>query len=193
VFCFDEKTQCQALDRPQPSLPMKPGRASTMTHDYRRHVTVDLFAAMNLGSGEILHDVRDTHTGRDVLAFFKWIDRHVPTHRQSPPWQSRPQRRHQNRDAPLGSRPPRHQRRWWMVEDRRQVGDEPEHGDAASRLEEPPTYRRLPKGSMLDPHKSCDPTAATRPPDRHRVAEQPREVPMGGWYREWTFRCGVFY
>ena len=77
VFCFDEKTQCQALDRTQPSLPMKPGRASTMTHDYRRHGTVDLFAAMNLGTGEILHDVRDTHTGRDVLAFFKWIDRHV--------------------------------------------------------------------------------------------------------------------
>lgn len=79
VFCFDEKTQCQALDRTQPSLPMKPGRASTMTHDYRRHGTVDLFAAMNVGTGEILHDVRDTHTGRDVLAFFKWIDRHVPT------------------------------------------------------------------------------------------------------------------
>jgi transposase len=78
VFCFDEKTQCQALDRTQPSLPMKPGRAGTMTHDYRRHGTVDLFAAMNLGTGEILHDVRDTHTGRDVLAFFKWIDLHVP-------------------------------------------------------------------------------------------------------------------
>ena len=78
VFCFDEKTQCQALDRTQPSLPMKPGRAGTMTHDYRRHGTVDLFAAMNLGTGEILHEVRDTHTGRDVLAFFKWIDLHVP-------------------------------------------------------------------------------------------------------------------
>lgn len=78
VFCFDEKTQCQALDRTQPSLPMKPGRAGTMTHDYRRHGTVDLFAAMNLATGEILHDVRDRHTGRDVLAFFKWIDLHVP-------------------------------------------------------------------------------------------------------------------
>jgi len=78
VFCFDEKTQCQALDRTQPSLPMKPGRANTMTHDYKRHGTVDLFAAMNLATGEILHDVRATHTGRDVLAFFKWIDLHVP-------------------------------------------------------------------------------------------------------------------
>ena len=77
VFCFDEKTQCQALDRTQPSLPMKPGRAGTMTHDYKRHGTVDLFAAMNLASGEVLHDIRSSHTGRDVLAFFKWIDLHV--------------------------------------------------------------------------------------------------------------------
>jgi transposase len=78
VFCFDEKTQVQALDRTQPSLPMKPGRAGTMTHDYRRHGTVDLFAAMNLATGEVLHDLRERHTGRDVLAFFKWIDLHVP-------------------------------------------------------------------------------------------------------------------
>jgi hypothetical protein len=80
VFSFDENTQCEALDRTQPSLPMKPGRASTMTHDYRRHGTVDPFAEMNLGTGEILHDVRDTHTGRDVLALFKWIDLQVPAY-----------------------------------------------------------------------------------------------------------------
>ena len=49
VFSFDEKTQCQALDRTQPSLPMKPGRAGTMTHDYKRNGTVDLFAALNVG------------------------------------------------------------------------------------------------------------------------------------------------
>jgi transposase len=54
VFSYDEKTQCQALDRTQPSLPMKPGRAGTMTHDYKRHGTVDLFAAMNLATGEVL-------------------------------------------------------------------------------------------------------------------------------------------
>ena len=51
VFSFDEKTPCQALDRTQPSLPMKPGRAGTLTHDYKRHGTVDLFAAMNVGTG----------------------------------------------------------------------------------------------------------------------------------------------
>lgn len=78
VFSFDEKTQCQALDRTQPSLPLKPGRAKTMTHDYRRHGTVDLFAAMNIATGEVLHSTRKRHTGADVLAFFKWIDLHVP-------------------------------------------------------------------------------------------------------------------
>ncbi len=78
VFSFDEKTQCQALDRTQPSLPMKPGRAGTMTHDYKRHGTTDLFAALNVATGEVLYDCRKHHTGADVLAFFKLIDLHVP-------------------------------------------------------------------------------------------------------------------
>jgi transposase len=77
VFSFDEKTQCQALDRTQPSLPMKPGRARTMTHDYRRHGTTDLFAALNVATGEVLYDCRKRHTGTDVLAFFKLIDLHI--------------------------------------------------------------------------------------------------------------------
>jgi transposase len=78
VFSFDEKTQCQALDRTQPSLPMKPGRAGTMTHDYKRHGTTDLFAALNVATGEVLYDCRKHHKGADVLAFLKLIDLHVP-------------------------------------------------------------------------------------------------------------------
>ncbi len=78
VFSFDEKTQCQALDRTQPSLPLKPGRGGTMTHDYRRHGTTDVFAALNVVTGEVLYDCRKHHTGKDVLAFFKLIDLHVP-------------------------------------------------------------------------------------------------------------------
>jgi len=77
VFCVDEKTQVQALDRTQPSLSMVPGRAGTTTHDYKRNGTLDLFAALNVGSGAVLHDTRRSHTGRDVLAFFRWIDMHV--------------------------------------------------------------------------------------------------------------------
>lgn len=78
VFSFDEKTQCQALDRTQPSLPMKRGRAGTMTHDCKRHGTTDLFAALNIASGEVLYDTHNQHTAKDVLAFFKLIDMHVP-------------------------------------------------------------------------------------------------------------------
>lgn len=77
VFSFDEKTQCQALDRTQPSLPMRRGRAGTMTHDYRRHGTTDLFAALNIATGEVLTDCRRRHTAADVLRFFKLIDLHV--------------------------------------------------------------------------------------------------------------------
>src|SRR2546421_3509966 len=78
VFSFDEKTQCQALDRTQPSLPLKPGRAGTMTHDYKRNGTVDLFAAMNLTTGQVLTEFRKTHKGADVLRFFKQMDAAVP-------------------------------------------------------------------------------------------------------------------
>src|SRR3954463_11387418 len=78
VFSFDEKTQCQALDRTQPSLPMKPGRAGTMTHDYKRNGTIDLFAAMNIATGEVLTDLTKGHSGTDVLRFFKQIDANVP-------------------------------------------------------------------------------------------------------------------
>ncbi len=78
AFSFDEKTQCQALDRTQPSLPMVRGRAGTMTHDYKRHGTTDLFAALNIATGETITACRKRHTAADVLAFFKTIDKAVP-------------------------------------------------------------------------------------------------------------------
>jgi len=73
VFSFDEKTQVQALDRTQPSLPMRPGRAGTMTYDYKRHGTVDLFAALNVANGEVLTNFQQHHAAADVLRFFKQI------------------------------------------------------------------------------------------------------------------------
>jgi transposase len=78
VLSFDEKTQCQALDRTQPSLPLRPGRAGTMTHDYKRNGTIDLFAALNIATGEVITECRRRHAAVDVLAFFKKIDRSVP-------------------------------------------------------------------------------------------------------------------
>jgi transposase len=78
VFSYDEKTQCQALDRTQPSLPLRPGRAGTMTHDYKRNGTIDLFAAMNIATGEVLTGFQKRHAATDVLRFFKEIDASVP-------------------------------------------------------------------------------------------------------------------
>jgi transposase len=78
VFSFDEKTQVQALDRTQPSLPMKRGRAQTMTHDYKRNGTTDLFAALDIATGKVITGFRDSHAGEDVLRFFRQIDKIVP-------------------------------------------------------------------------------------------------------------------
>ena len=80
VFSFDEKTQVQALDGTQPSLPLKPGRAETMTHDYKRNGTTDLFAALNVATGEVIYDTKPRHSAKEVLGFFKLIDLHVPRH-----------------------------------------------------------------------------------------------------------------
>ena len=77
VFSFDEKTQVQALDRTQPSLPMKRGRGATMTHDYKRHGTTDLFAAMNIATGQVLYGTKNRHSAKEVLDFFRFIDLHV--------------------------------------------------------------------------------------------------------------------
>lgn len=74
VFSVDEKSQIQALDRTQPGLPMKRGRAGTMTHDYKRNGTTTLFAALNVLTG----DCRARHTHQDFLAFVRKLDRQTP-------------------------------------------------------------------------------------------------------------------
>ena len=56
---------------------MKKGRGATMTHDYKRHGTTDLFAAMNVATGEVLHDTKARHSSKEVLDFFKFIDANV--------------------------------------------------------------------------------------------------------------------
>ena len=78
MFSFDEKTQVQALDRTQPSLPMRRGRANTMTHNYQRNGTVELFAALNVATSEMMTQCHKRHTAADVLEFFKILDRSVP-------------------------------------------------------------------------------------------------------------------
>ena len=79
VFCFDEKTQCQALDRTQPSLPMRPGRAGTMTHDYKRNGTTTLFAAIDTLEGNVLSSCMPRHRHQEFIKFLNQIDRETPT------------------------------------------------------------------------------------------------------------------
>jgi len=78
VLCVDEKSQIQALDRTQPGLPMKKGRAGTMTHDYKRNGTTTLFAALNMLDGKVIGTCMPRHRHREFLQFLKQIDQQTP-------------------------------------------------------------------------------------------------------------------
>ncbi len=75
VFSVDEKSQIQALDRTQPGLPMKPGKNGTMTHDYKRHGTTTLFAALNVHEGTVIGECLPKHRNDEFLKFLKILDR----------------------------------------------------------------------------------------------------------------------
>ena len=77
VLCVDEKSQIQALDRTQPGLPLKKGRAATMTHDYKRHGTTTLFAALDVKSGLVIGECMPRHRAMEFLTFLRRIDRAV--------------------------------------------------------------------------------------------------------------------
>ena len=90
VLCVDEKSQIQALDRTQPGLPLKKGRAATscwkhassvMTHDYKRHGTTTLFAALDVKSGKVIGDCMPRHRAKEFLKFLRQIDKAVPARR----------------------------------------------------------------------------------------------------------------
>jgi transposase len=78
VLCMDEKSQIQALDRTQATLPMKKGRAGTMTHDYKRNGTTTLFAALDVLTGRVIGQCLPQHRHQEFLAFLKTIDSEVP-------------------------------------------------------------------------------------------------------------------
>ncbi|APZ43841.1 IS630 family transposase [Acidihalobacter ferrooxydans] len=78
VLCCDEKSQVQALDRTQPGLPLKKGRAATMTHDYKRHGTTTLFAALNVLDGTVIGQCQARHQHVEWLKFLRQIERETP-------------------------------------------------------------------------------------------------------------------
>jgi transposase len=78
VLSVDEKTSIQALERTQLPLPLRQGRAARHTHDYKRHGVLDLYAALNLATGEVAHACSESHTAADFLAFMKLVARQNP-------------------------------------------------------------------------------------------------------------------
>ena len=80
VLCVDEKSQIQALDRTQPGLPLKKGRCGTMTHDYVRHGTTTLFAALSMLDGKVIGDCMPRHRHQEFIRFLKKIDAETPPH-----------------------------------------------------------------------------------------------------------------
>ena len=80
VLCVDEKSQIQALDRTAPTLPMLPGTPERATHDYERNGTSSLYAALNVGSGEVISSLHQRHRAIEFLKFLKTIEATVPAH-----------------------------------------------------------------------------------------------------------------
>jgi hypothetical protein len=77
-LCVDEKTQIQALDRTQPTLAIKPGKAQRMTHDYKRNGTTSLYAALEITTGEVTGSCYPQHTHQEFLAFLNRLVRAYP-------------------------------------------------------------------------------------------------------------------
>ena len=82
VLCVDEKSQIQALDRTQPGLPLKKGRCGTMTHDYKRHGTTTLFAALSMLDGKVVGQCQAHHRHQEFLKFLRRLDREFPGDRE---------------------------------------------------------------------------------------------------------------
>lgn len=80
VFSVDEKSAIQALDRTQPGLPLKRGRCATYTHDYKRHGTSTLFAALNIATGEVLGQCCSRHRHQEFLIFIKQLEKQIDSH-----------------------------------------------------------------------------------------------------------------
>ena len=80
VLCIDEKSQIQALDRTRPILPMLPGTPERATHDYKRHGTSSLYAALDLASGKVIGALHERHRAIEFHKFLQTIDREVPAH-----------------------------------------------------------------------------------------------------------------
>lgn len=78
VLCVDEKSQIQALDRTAPMLPMTTRQIEKRTHDYKRHGTTTLFAALEIATGQVTGTLKSRHRGQEFQAFLRQLDRTYP-------------------------------------------------------------------------------------------------------------------
>ena len=101
VFCVDEKSQIQALQRSQPGLPMKPGRAGTMTHDDKRHGTTTLFAALNVLEGTVIGSCLARHRHQEFRKFLNLLDAETPPDVEIPCHRRQLRDAHASGDSPV--------------------------------------------------------------------------------------------
>ncbi len=106
VLCVDEKSQIQALDRTAPILPLLPGTPERATHDYKRHGTSSLYAALDLTTGRVLGKLHSRHRAIEFKQFLQTIDREVPAHLDVHPRARQQQHAQDARDQALAGRAP---------------------------------------------------------------------------------------
>ena len=163
VLCFDEKSQIQALDRTQQSLPMKQGRPGTVTHDYKRHGTTTLFAALNVLTGELIGQCFSRHRHEEFLAFLRLINREVPrgkeihvildnygTHKHPDvvAWLEKHKRFHFHFTPTSSS---------WLNMVERWFGDDHDQTDPAGQLRQRPRAHRSDRGLHRPPQRGPHP------------------------------------
>lgn len=105
VLCIDEKSQIQALERTSPMLPLRPGLPARQTHDYRRHGTVTLFAALNTANGRVVTEFHQRHRHQEVLSFLKRINREYPRKQIHIIWDNYSTHKHDDVEEWLGKHP----------------------------------------------------------------------------------------
>jgi hypothetical protein len=106
VLSIDEKSQIQALDRTQPGLPMKKGRAGTLTHDYKRHGTTTLFAALDVLEGKVIGQCMKRHRHQEFIRFLNVIDARVAQKKDRPRHRRQLRRAQASQSSGMARSPP---------------------------------------------------------------------------------------
>jgi len=162
VLCVDEKSQCQALERTQPLLPMGFGYVEGVTHDYVRHGTTTLFAALNVLNGAILAECKPRHRHQEFLAFLRSIDSAVPAdldvHCIVDNYASH---KHPKVKAWLAARP-----RWHMHFIRIALGSTRSNASSRSSPTRPFAAARLPRSRSLSPRSITSSLTTTKTANR---------------------------